>query len=176
MKILLLGDSFATDKNGWPGMIGHDITNKAQNGVGEYKIYRQIENIKNFDKVLVCHTSPWRMHTRYHPMHKNNQQRSQNDFMFNDVEYHAKTNSEMNLVYSFMKKFFDFDYQKFVYDCIVDKFLQIENAIHFTFHNKEDTIKIENNFTDIWKQYSGDINHLTMQGNEIVAEKIKKLL
>ena len=68
----IFGDSFAVNSDGWVGMLGRDVRIFSQNGVGEYKIYKQvIENLK-FDQAIICHTSPWRVHTRMHPVHKNN--------------------------------------------------------------------------------------------------------
>ena len=176
MRILIVGDSFSANALGWPSMIGHDIVIKAQNGVGEYKIFKQLENVEEYDKVLVCHTSPWRLHTKFHPIHDANIERPNCDFLLSDVEYHAKNNKEMKLVYSYMKKYMDLEYQKFIYNCIVDKLLEIDNAINFTFHNKEDTKEILINFYDIWQNNKGNINHMNIKGNELVAEEIKKLL
>jgi len=54
--------------------------------------------------------------------------------------------------------------------------LEIDNAINFTFHNKEDTKEILINFYDIRQNNKGNINHMNIKGNELVAEEIKKLL
>ena len=98
MKLFLFGDSFSTNTKGWPSMLGFQIYNFSQNGIGEYKIFKQVLQNLNFDKSIICHTSPWRIHTRVHPVHKNNQDRVDNDFMLNDVEYHSQTNTEMKKV------------------------------------------------------------------------------
>ena len=77
MKILIAGDSFAAKwpdtTVGWVDLLSkdHKVTNVAQAGVGEYKIYKQIENIDQnlYDCIIVSHTSPSRIHTPSHPIH-----------------------------------------------------------------------------------------------------------
>ena len=68
MKILVAGDSFAAE---WPGDDGwvkllahsHEVTNVAQAGCGEYKIFKQIQkaNLDEYDCVIVSHTSTSRV-------------------------------------------------------------------------------------------------------------------
>ena len=80
MRILIAGDSFAAKwpanirNQGWPALLADrfEVYNIAQAGVGEYKIYKQLANVEldQFDLVIVSHTSPSRIHTRNHPLHK----------------------------------------------------------------------------------------------------------
>ncbi len=82
-RIVLAGDSFGCEwptGEGWPLMLAknHAVNNIAQAGVGEYKILKQLWNlsardaywVNNYDCVIVCHTSPSRIHTPKHPVHK----------------------------------------------------------------------------------------------------------
>ncbi len=176
MKILITGDSFSANNNGWPNMLDVDFDNRSQNGVGEYKIYKQLQNYENYEKIIVCHTSPYRLHTPYHPIHHKKSERSENDFIFADVEYHSKNNKEMNLVHKYIQKFYDFEYQKFVYNLIVEEIMKIPNTIHITFHNRDDTNIIPNNLSKIWESNTGQINHMNDKGNQETAQTIKKLL
>jgi len=176
MKFFVFGDSFATNSTGWSSMLGLKVQNFAHNGIGEYKILREVRQHTNFDKAIICHTSPWRIHTRIHPVHHNDENRPHNDFMLNDVEYHSQTNKDMKLVNNYLKKYFDPNYQLDVYNLLVRELLQIKNTIHISFHDPSDTKQIKNNYHHLWKKYPGDINHLSMRGNEIVAEEIKKIL
>ena len=176
MMTYIFGDSFAVNRDGWVGMLGRDVRIFSQNGVGEYKIYKQvIENLR-FDQAIICHTSPWRVHTRTHPVHKNNQIRDNNDFLLNDVEYHSKINKDMLIVHQYLKNYYDPEYQQDIYNLIVDKLLEIPNTTHITFHEPEDTKQITHNFAYIYKQYPGDINHMSEDGNILIADKIKKLI
>ena len=176
MKLFLFGDSFAVNPTGWCNLLDTDIENFAQNGVGEYKIFKQVMQNLNFDRCIICHTSPWRVHTREHPIHKNNKDRSNNDFMLNDVEYHSKTNKEMKLVHKYLKNYYDADYQLNIYKLLLKELLSLKNTIHITFHELDDTREIKHNYHHIWKQYPGNINHMSEEGNRIAAEEIKKLL
>ena len=38
--ILIVGDSFSADSNGWPMLLDKNIVNISQKGIGQYKIYR----------------------------------------------------------------------------------------------------------------------------------------
>jgi hypothetical protein len=174
MKIFLFGDSFAANNKGWPSMLGVDVSNFAENGIGEYKIYKKVLSENDFDKCIICHTSPWRVHTRFHPIHSRSEDRPNNDFLLNDVEYHSKDNKQMQLVNQYLQRYYDPDYQFDVYKLMLDKMMEIKNAIHLTFHDLES--KINNNYYHIWKKHPGDINHMSIQGNQIVAEIVKQLI
>ena len=50
MKIFVFGDSFAADPVGWARMLKGEISNFAENGIGEYKIYKSLQTFLNFDK------------------------------------------------------------------------------------------------------------------------------
>ena len=176
MKLFVFGDSFAADSNGWPGMLDCEIINMAKNGIGEYKIFKKAMSSEENTRKLICHTSPWRIHTRIHPIHRFDSARNENDFMLNDVEYHSKNNKEMKTVHDYIKKYYDPDYQLDIYDLFVEKLSLIANSIHVTFHNPDDTSKIKNNFFTLWKENPGNINHMSLEGNKLVAEQIRKLL
>jgi len=176
MRIFVFGDSFAADPTGWARMLEGEVSNFAENGIGEYKIYKSLQTFLNFDRAVICHTSPWRVHTRIHPVHKNNPTRYNNDFLLNDVEYHSKINDEMMIVHRYLKKYYDPEFQEDIYDLFVDKLLMLKNTIHITFHEPEDTKKIEHNFREIYKQYPGSINHMSEEGNRIIAKKVQDLL
>lgn len=176
MRIFVFGDSFAADPTGWARMLEGEVSNFAENGIGEYKIYKSLQTFLNFDRAVICHTSPWRVHTRIHPVHKNNPTRYNNDFLLNDVEYHSKMNSDMNVVHQYLKRYYDPEFQEDIYNLFVDKLLMLKNTIHITFHEPEDTKKIEHNFREIYKEHPGDINHMSEEGNRIIAKKVQALL
>jgi hypothetical protein len=176
MKILIIGDSFSANNDGWPSMLGHHVVNKSENGIGEYKIFAKSKNSMSFDKIIFNHTSPWRIHTRLHPIHKNNPERNNNDFLLNDVEYHSKINKDMKIVDEYLKKYYDPEYQQDMYNLLLKEIMNIPNSVHITFHDPDDTKMIKNNFNHIWKKCPGDINHMSIEGNQLVAEKIKKLI
>ena len=96
--------------------------------------------------------------------------------MLNDVEYYSKTNNEMKIVNEYLKNYYDPVYQLDVYKLLLKELLLLKNTVHITFHDPEDTKEIKNNYHHIWKQNPGIINHMSEEGNCIVAEEIKKIL
>ena len=141
MKILVIGDSFAADWTvkysgvGWPNLLAKqfDVTNLAQAGVSEYKIYKQILSISDlsiFDLVIVSHTSPYRIHTRRHPIHTGDLLHNNADLIYNDIEYHSHTlrgifNSSLKSAVGFYVHHNDEEYQEIVYMMFRDKINQI---------------------------------------------------
>jgi len=176
MRIFVFGDSFAAHPSGWARMLEGEVSNFAENGIGEYKIYKSLQTYLNFDRAVICHTSPWRVHTRIHPVHKNNPTRYNNDFLLNDVEYHSKMNNDMNIVHQYLKKYYDPDFQEDIYDLLVDRLMTLNNTVHITFHEPDDTKQIQHNFNHIYKTHPGEINHMSQEGNKIIAEKVQALL
>ena len=176
MRIFVFGDSFAATPNGWASMLDGEVSNFAENGIGEYKIYKALKTYLNFDKAIICHTSPWRVHARTHPVHKNNPTRFNNDFMLNDVEYHSKINKDMKIVHEYLKKYYDPEYQEDTYKVFVNELMRISKTIHITFHEPDDTKQITHNFNEIYKKHPGQINHMSHEGNKIIAEKVQALL
>lgn len=176
MKILIIGDSFSADEHGWPSLLGHEVINKSEKGIGEYKIFAKSRKLPPYDKIIINHTSPWRVHARTHPIHKDDPTRKNNDFLLNDVEYHSKINKDMMIVNEYLKKYFDPKYQQDVYNLFVADTMKIKNSIHITFHDPEDTSQIKHNYNYIYKKYPGDVNHMSKQGNELVAELVENLL
>ena len=94
-KILICGDSFAADWTvkyndylGWPNLLAqnYNVKNIAQAGVGQFKIYKQLQsvNIKDFDVVISSYTSPYRVHTYNHPVHSN-------DLLHKNCDAHGHT-------------------------------------------------------------------------------------
>ena len=176
MSIFVFGDSFAANPNGWVRLLGSNIINFSENGIGEYKIYKKVLSNTGFDKAIICHTSPWRVHTRKHPIHKNDPVRRNNDFMLNDVEYYSKINKDMKVVNEYLKNYYDPEYQEDTFNLFLKQLMKIPNTIHITLHDPEDTKLITHNFNHVWKQHPGDINHMSEDGNKIIAEKIQELL
>ena len=176
MNILVCGDSFSYGTKGWVQHIKGNVTNKSENGVGQYKILKQTVGHEKFDKILICHTSPWRIHTSNHPLHKDNKERPNNDFMLADLDHNQHVLPQISEIYSHIKKYTDWDYVQFVYELIVDKLLEIPNSVHITFHQPVDTKKIANNYYDVWQKHKGNINHLDQIGNEIIAKRIQTVL
>jgi hypothetical protein len=202
MKILIVGDSFAADWTvkysnnwGWPNQLAeqHDVVNLAQAGVGEYKILKQIQsvrNIQNYDCVIVSHTSPLRVNTRQHPVHHNDKLHHNADLMLNDVEYHYTRwwrwlnpfNNALQTARNFFFYHFDEQYQNDIYtllrkeiNCLIGSVpcVVISNPSIDSLFITEDCVI---NIVEIQQKHSGLINHLSTDGNALVFDIVSKTL
>ena len=185
-KLLIAGDSFAADWTkkykdayGWVNMLSQkfEVTNIAQAGVSEYKIYKQLQsvNVHEFDNIIISHTSAYRIPIEEHPIHKNDLLHNNCDLIFSDVIEHLK-NPTMKIAHDFYSEIFYADYFVFINNLIFNEINKIcPNAIHMTFFDSfygSDVIKLEN----IFLNNKGNINHLSLKGNNIIFETIKNKL
>ena len=189
MKVLLAGDSFAAkwpQENGWPELLAqkHDVTNVAQAGVSEYKILKQIQtsDINYFDRIIVSHTSPSRVHTREHPIHKEGLH-ADCDLIYNDIVDRSNwLNPSLRSAQDWFKYHYDEDYQIDIYLLIrrqIKKALGRSKYISITHMPISTKYAIERDnisFSTVWQQYKGTINHYTQQGNQIVYKEILDII
>jgi len=188
VNILITGDSFAADwtikyKNygvGWPNIIAktHNVTNIAQAGCSEYKILKQLQSVQlsNFDIVIVSHTSPYRLYTPEHPLHKNDKLHHASDLMYTDLLYHYQTtnNKDIKTLIEYFEKYFDIEYAKYVYSLIFNEIRNLCNdkTIHISHINLSDMIN-DINVTEInmfREDNRGLINHYNQKTNNWIAE------
>ena len=105
MNILIVGDSFAADWTvkykgiGWPNMLSkrHNVTNLAQAGCSEYKIYKQLlsVNLDDFDYIIASHTSPYRIYVTEHPVHSMDKLHNDCDLIYTDLKEHSKRDKKL---------------------------------------------------------------------------------
>ena len=193
-KILICGDSFSADWTvkyqgmGWPNMIARDfeVTNLAQAGCSEYRIYQQLASadINQYDAVLVSHTSPNRIYVKEHPVHKNDLLHKDACLIYTDIKEHAKSNPELQSIVEFYEQYFDLDYAMFTYNLICEKIDHMFDnyqgrVVHITNLPRDGLYVFDNMlfFTDLMgKKYKGLMNHYNDEANTIVYTKIKSLL
>lgn len=184
-RLLICGDSFAAKWGSVNGITGwvdkledkYNSFNIAQAGVSEYKIYRQLEsqNLSLYNKVIVCHTSPYRIPIKEHPIHKNDTIHYNCDLIYSDVCEH-QDNSIMKTAKDFYENILDLEYLKFTHDLIVDKIFTLSpKIIHITFFDYYTNPNILN-LSHIFKEHRGNVNHLTEKGNRAVYEIVKTRL
>ena len=170
MNILIIGDSFATKYNGaYPGWAElleqkHTVTNLAQAGVGEYKILKQLQSVtaSDYDCVIVSHTSPYRIHTLHHPLHKEGFHKDC-DFIYQDVK------DRLPDVGKFFTEYFDLDYADYVYNLIRKEITSL----------LADTRVIDTEHLDLKKLFStdcGDVQHLSEKANITFYNRLEKHL
>ena len=185
-SILILGDSFAcdwkttTDIVSWPALLkqNFEITNLAQAGVSEYKIYKQLQrvNVSDFDFVIISHTSAYRIPVETHPTYSKGDLHENCDLIFSDIESKRKKYKVLDIAYKFYKNLFWGEYFEFTSNLIYEKIKeQTPNGIHITFFDDfydDSVIKLEH----IFKHNRGHVNHLNSEGNREVYEMLIKKL
>ena len=196
MKVLLLGDSWAADWSskfddypGWPNLLSEtfDITNIAQAGVCQYSIVKQLDGVNpdDFDRIVISITSPFRIYTPQHPVHKSGLHVN-SDLILTDLQHQIKKfpeNAPLRAAIDFFEHHFDPDHANFVNQLIVDHLLQrldkdktiVTSNIQY---NRQFVTTHE--YCDgfgVWKRHKAvNANHMTEKGNKVFAEKMKKIL
>jgi len=182
MNILIAGDSFAApkeEKHTWYNRLSqnHTIKNIAEAGVSEYKILKQIESqlpLTEWDKIIVVHTSPYRIHTHTHPIHKYGSH-SNCDLLYADLEYHSlqkrhKDNKSLQAALSFIEYHFDTEYYKEVYTLIRNKIkslTKVTNTLDLCAWDKNTVLH------NVSINHEGTINHLSEKGHNLVYNYIR---
>ena len=188
MKILICGDSFASDwqvkyplQKGWPNLLAeqHDVVNLAQAGCSEYKILLQLTSadLTSYDCVIVSHTSPYRIPVKTHPVHANDKLHNGSDLIYLDIKEHAKKDKGLWCLVEYFEKYFDEDYAKFTHSLIcreIEGLTDKHSVLHLTNLDWSDLYKFNSmmNFEYLFKSHRGLMNHYTDEGNRIVYEKI----
>lgn len=189
MKILIAGDSFATvwpnSQLGWPTLLAkkYNVVNLAQAGIGEYKILKQIESqeINNFDLVIVSHTSPSRLHTNNHPVHKEGFHKNC-DLILNDlVNRSAFRNPSLKAAQEYFKYHYDDEYQIDIYKLIRKQINELITVPYISMSHVDivNTLAIEANhvnFSNLWSKERGNMNHYTIEGNFEIFETLEDII
>lgn len=183
MKILICGDSFAVDwtkqypnHRGWVNEF--DATNLAQAGVSEYKILKQLQSVDlhQFDRIIVAHTSPFRVHVGSNPIHKNSVLHKDCDLIYSDLEHADVTHPVVDAGLKYYKHIFDMDYYTDVYGLIQEEIIKLTSnrkTIHITFFKD---VNADKNFYNVFQKHRGVMNHLDDTGNIMVSDYIKQWL
>ena len=185
-KILIAGDSFAakwvdTDL-GWVNKLESefDITNRAQAGCGEYKILKQLlsTNLDDYDCIIVSHTSPSRIHVPSHPLHKTGFHKDC-DLIYNDIiDRFDFPYTSLSVAKGWFENFYDDEYQLDIYRMIREKINSIIeipyiSMSHIDLLKKESIESLHLDFSGLWKNNRGNVNHYNEFGNQFIADKIK---
>ena len=192
MKILVAGDSFAAEwpgESGWVKLLAKElnVTNVAQAGVSEYKILKQLHksNIDEYDAVIVSHTSPSRVHTPNHPLHKTGLHKDC-DLIYTDIENRSSLfNSSLKAAKGYFEHHYDDHYYQTVYSLLrkeIYSLLHNKKYLSMSHHNIAKAFIWEDNhldFSEFWQKHRGKENHYNDTGNttvcKIVLDKLQKL-
>lgn len=191
MKILIVGDSFAADwqmkypdKKGWPNFLAdeHHVVNLAQAGCGEFKILKQLQSVTliDFDKIIIAHSSPFRLYVKNHPVHTDQLHRNC-DLIYSDIKEHSVNNKKLLPLVDYFENYFDLDYAIDIHNIICEKIDQMTKRlkpIHITGFEWEGLYQFDNmiNFNYIFKKYKGIMNHYSLEGNNEVYGYIQARL
>jgi hypothetical protein len=194
MKILICGDSFAADWTvkyigcGWPNMLAnkYQVTNLAQAGCSEYKILKQLEStdFNQYDRIIVSHTSPYRIYVERHPVHHNDPLHKDSDLIYSDLKEHIDTHPEVVPIIEYFEKYFSFEQAREMYNLLCEKIEHKldhlgNNVIHVINVNFEQyTYQFKNmiNFQDLFASNRGPFNHFDDYGNQQVFQKLVERL
>jgi len=166
----------------------HQVTNLAQAGVSEYRIYQQLRSVEDltvFDVVIVAHTSPLRVPTRRHPMHSDDILHKNADLIYSDIVYHASRlknifNRRLHAAREFYRYHYDdefFEDSYWLFREKINTILADKNVITLvTFADQVATEKYVLNFADLLNTQPGLINHYSEEGNRLVYAKIQELI
>lgn len=187
MKILLAGDSFAVNwpnsSAGWPTLLGcrYNVTNIAQAGVSEYKILKQIhsELLTDYDLIIVCHTSPNRVHTITHPVHKAGLHKDC-DLIFTDIDAKASFfNKSLSIAKGWFRYHYDEQYQLDIYNLIraeIDRLITIPYISIDNFDIQQSKELNHLDFSKFWPTAKGTVNHYSDLGNQYVFNEVVKMI
>ncbi len=190
-KILICGDSFSADYQkkdtgliGWVNMLAqdHTVLNLSDAGCSEYRILKNIENsiLSNFDAVIVCHTSPYRVYIKDHPIYKNDPLHRNSDLIYADIEYHLLKNKNKTLRTGkeYFETIFEDEYYKDMYFLMQDKIINLTKNIpclHLTPLFDEKLYRFEHciNLSKLFTITPNAANHYSFEDNQQIYTIIK---
>ena len=194
-KLLICGDSFAADWTqkysglGWPNLLEQNfhVTNLAQAGCSEYKIWLQIESMLNrlgeFKYVLVSHTSPYRIYVKTHPVHFNDVLHCSSDLIYTDIVDKKNDGHDVDVIVEWFEKYFDLDHARFTHNLIcekIDRVLKQHNisTLHITNLEWSGLYQFDKmyQFNHLFKKHRGLMNHYSEAGNLEIFNTIKNQL
>lgn len=186
-KILILGDSFAAKwpeiDYGWVNLLEKDFTvsNFAEAGVGEYKILKQLDQEFDADLVIVSHTSPSRLHTSQHPLHKDGFHRNC-DLIYNDIiDRFDLFNPSLKSAKLWFEYHYDDDYQIAIYNLIRSEINRRISVPYIALSHLPiaASLAVEDNhidFSDFWMKNRGEANHYNRESNQLIYQLLKNFI
>jgi hypothetical protein len=180
-KLLIVGDSFSanTTELSWTKQLDYEITNISAAGSSEYRILKslQTQNLSNFDKIIIVHTSPNRIYVTFNPLHQHSNTHKNCDLIYQDVKNCANTQPFAKNVAWWFENVFDLNVAMDINQLIIDKIINLtanNKCLHLSFFDIDHPMIYK--LHHIWKTHPGDINHLDCKGNDKVAQFVKNNL
>lgn len=182
-RILIVGDSFCAPESAghaWYNLLGQKyfIENRAQSGVGQYKVHKQMQNCNgDWHAVIYGITSPFRIYTERNPFYdQSHPSHSNADLIYEDVRSRLPDAASDHIIWWF-ENVFDLEQALFVHDLIVKQDCNRDHMIPITFFDSSHISNLAiHTFEKIWQSHPGAINHLSAIGHQLIFEKIDKIL
>lgn len=176
-KVLIVGDSFAAsnDENSWTNLLSdYDVTVCAMSGASEYRLLKAFEShqIDLFDCVIFVHTSPNRIYIEQNPYYKQGTHKHC-DLLYADIKSRLPDKFAKNVCWWF-ENVFDIEHAQYAHRLLFKQSQVTNNMLHITFFDI-DYPQLKN-WHSIWQENKGTINHMNINGNQLVASNIKELL
>jgi len=176
-RLLIVGDSFAASKHvdSWTQQINYDTTVIGLPGASEYRLLDYLETQSlDYDKIIVVHTSPNRIYIEQNPYYEFSDTHINCDLLYTDIKSKLPDEFAKNVCWWF-KNVFSIDHASYIHKLMVERSQQLlPDALHITFFDMQ-YLGVENLY-NIWKENTGDINHMNVRGNQLVASQVNKLL
>jgi len=178
-KLLIIGDSFSanTSPDSWATQLDYDITNISSRGSSEYRILKKLEaaEIEKYQKILIVHTSPNRIYVEHNPLHKDREEYHTCDLIYADVKCKPESQYTQSVVWWF-ENCWDQENANYMHSLLINRAQKLTDGrgVHITFFNY-DHPGVES-LQSIWAKYPGQINHLSVEGNQAVLNILKKYL
>ena len=188
MKIALFGDSFSARVPdaciiGWPILLEKhfSIENFSQSGSSQYRILQNLknQNLSQYDKIVVSHTSPLRMFVKFNPLHQTTEYHKECDLIFLDS---AERDDPFSIACQmFYKHIFDLEYAFDIHNMICREISDITSAhdtLHITHFDYDKLYCFDGmiNFYQHWLKHKGKVNHYSQPGNNVVYQELLKHL
>lgn len=199
MNIAFCGDSFVADyrlsdklKPGWPVLLNEALKSKTHYygiaGACQYRILNQFKSTildKNLELIIMSHTSPFRIYTNHHPLRSHDPLHFNSDFVISDTFSPKKYNKDNHVVAAqmYFKYLLDEDHCLEIHRLICEKIETLTKninlkIIHLSGFDYSDIYRFDNwiDIEDIVRQYPGNINHLSPDGNQKILDRILNIL
>ena len=178
-KLLIIGDSFSMSdhESSWPNQLDNfEIHNLSMRGSSQYRLIKKLNSVhlNDYARVVFVHTSPNRIYVEQHPYYTDSITHPQCDLIFQDMYSRLPDNYAKQVTWWF-ENIFDLEQAEFVHALSIDYILsRIPTALHLTFFNYDHS-GVEN-LHSTWQTNQGNINHMNLHGNQLVADFVKRKL
>lgn len=183
-SLAIFGDSFGAVKpdhefQGWVELLQdhYNVKNFCQCGSSQYRIYQQIKSVdlSQFDKILITHTSPFRVYVRDNPTYSNDPVYKNCDLIFADVN---NRDDEFSVsAKNYFKYIFDERYSLDIHNLIckdIENITRSLDCLHITHFDYSQCYQFSNfiSFYDLWIHHRGPVHHYDRPGNREVFSKV----